>query len=146
LTRPVRIFMLEDHTPDVFLVQKALRENQVRFQLNRFEDGERAMQALQSRGAGALETPDLFILDLNVPKVDGMDVLRAIRKDPAMAEVPIAVLTSSRALQDKVEAMALGANRFITKPADLQSFVRIVGGSIRELLDRPGSRSNAQHA
>lgn len=143
MTGPVRIFMVEDHGPDVFLVRKALRDNQVEFHLTRFEDGEQAVNALLK----LVELPDLFILDLNVPKIDGLELLRRIRNDPAMAAVPIAVLTSSRTAQDKLEALALGANRFITKPTDLPSFVRIVGGSIKELLNLPeGPRSSAQHA
>ena len=132
-----QILIVEDHAPDVFLVQKALRENQVAFELTRFEDGEQAMLAIQKRGPAALGTPDLIILDLNLPKVDGMEILREIRKDPSMAKVPIAVLTSSGALQDKVDAIASGADRFITKPVDLRSFVGTVGRSIKELID-PG--------
>jgi DNA-binding response OmpR family regulator len=146
VARPVRIFLVEDHPPDVFLVQKALRENQVDFQLTRFDDGEQVLRALQKQEQGAAERPDLIILDLNVPKIDGMDILRTIRQDPALAEVPIAILTSSRSAQDRVNAMALGADRFITKPADLRSFVGIVGGSIKELLNVPGPRSSAQPA
>jgi DNA-binding response OmpR family regulator len=134
---------VEDNAPDVFLFQKALHENQVEFELTRFEDGEQAMQALQRRGPDALEIPDLIILDLNVPKIDGMDVLRAIRKDPTMAKVPIAILTSSGALQDKVEAIASGADRFITKPVDLRSFVVTVGRSVKELIDKGRSMSHA---
>ena len=131
MTMPVRILVVEDSAPDVFLLQKALRENQVEFELTRFEDGEQALRALQT-----LEMPELIILDLNVPKINGMDLLRAIRKEPGMAKVPIAVLTSSGALQDKVDAIASGADRFITKPVSLQSFVRTVGGSIKELIDQ----------
>jgi DNA-binding response OmpR family regulator len=143
VTRPVRIFIVEDYAPDVFLFQKALHENRVEFELIRFEDGEQAMQALQKRGPDALEIPDLIVLDLNVPKIDGMDVLRAIRKDPTMVKVPIAVLTSSGALQDKVEAIASGADRFITKPVDLRSFVATVGRSVKELIDKGRSMSRA---
>jgi chemotaxis family two-component system response regulator Rcp1 len=143
MTGPARIFMVEDHAPDVFLLRKALRENDVDFHLTRFENGEQAVQALLR----LVEVPDLFILDLNVPKIDGLDLLRVIRKDPSMAEVPIAILTSSRTAQDKTEALALGATCFITKPADLPSFVKIVGGSIKDLLNQPeGPQSNAQHA
>src|SRR2546423_11239232 len=110
MTGPAKIFMVEDHAPDVFLFRKALRDNQVEFHLTRFENGEQAVQALLRLD----ELPDLFILDLNVPKIDGLDLLRLIRKDPSMASVPIAILTSSRADQDKQDAMALGANCFIT--------------------------------
>jgi len=134
-TRHVRIVLVEDHAPDVFLVQKALRDNKVDFQLTRFEDGEQALRELGKRGPGAPELPDVVILDLNVPKIDGMGMLRAIRKDPVLTGVPIAILTSSRAPQDKIDAISSGADRFITKPVDLQSFVRIVGGSIRELIE-----------
>lgn len=143
MTKPVRILIVEDYAPDVFLFQKALQENHVEFELTRFEDGERAMQALQKRGPDALEIPDLIILDLNVPKIDGMDILRAIRKDPTMVKVPIAILTSSGALQDKVEAIASGADRFITKPVELRSFVVTVGRSVKELLDKGRSMSHA---
>jgi DNA-binding response OmpR family regulator len=140
MTKPVRILIVEDHAPDVFLVQRALRENQVEFELTRFEDGEQALLAIQNRGSAPLEIPDLVILDLNVPKIDGMEILRAIRQDPAMAKVPIAVLTSSGALQDKVDAITSGADRFITKPVDLRSFVGTVGRSIKELIDKtPGN-------
>jgi two-component system, chemotaxis family, response regulator Rcp1 len=143
VTRPVQILIVEDHAPDVFLVQKALRENQVTFELTRFEDGEQAMLAIQKRGPVTLGTPDLIILDLNLPKVDGMEILRAIRKDPTMNKVPIAILTSSGTLQDKVEAIASGADRFITKPVDLRSFVGTVGRSIKELIDQGPSMSPA---
>jgi DNA-binding response OmpR family regulator len=143
VTKPARIFIVEDYAPDVFLFQKALQENHVEFELTRFEDGEQALQALQKRGPGALEIPDLIILDLNVPKIDGMDVLRAIRKEPTMAKVPVAILTSSGALQDKVEAIASGADRFITKPVELRSFVVTVGRSIKELIDKGRSMSRA---
>jgi chemotaxis family two-component system response regulator Rcp1 len=141
VTRPVQILIVEDHAPDVFLLQKALRENQVVFELTRFEDGEQAMLAIQKRGPVTLGTPDLIILDLNLPKVDGMEILREIRKDPSMAKIPIAILTSSGALQDKVDAIASGADRFITKPVDLRAFVGTVGRSIRELIDHSQSVS-----
>src|ERR1022692_3976934 len=129
--KPVRIFIVEDHTPDVYLVEKALRENMVTFELTRFEDGEQALEDFRQWNHDT--APDLIILDLNVPKIDGMDILRAIRNDPSGIRVPIAILTSSRAQQDKIDAMALGADRFITKPLNLRSFVGIVGSSLKEL-------------
>jgi len=142
MTKPVRILIVEDHAPDVYLVQRALRANQVEFEMTRFEDGQQAFEEIWKQGPPPFEIPDLVILDLNVPKIDGMEILRAMRKDPNMAKVPIAILTSSGALQDKVEAMASGADRFITKPVDLKSFVGTVGGSIKDLIDK--GRSSAQ--
>jgi two-component system, chemotaxis family, response regulator Rcp1 len=142
MKKPVRIFIVEDHEPDVYLVQKALRANQVEFVMTRFEDGQQALEEIWKQGPPPFEIPDLVILDLNVPKIDGMEILRAIRKDPNMAKVPIAVLTSSGALHDKVEAIASGADSFITKPVDLKSFVGTVGGSIKDLIDK--GRSTAQ--
>jgi chemotaxis family two-component system response regulator Rcp1 len=143
VTKTIQILIVEDHAPDVYLVQKALRENQVAFELTRFEDGEQAMQAIRKRGPVTLGTPDLIILDLNLPKIDGMEILREIRKDPRMAKVPIAVLTSSGALQDKVDAIASGADRFITKPVDLRAFVGTVGRSIKELIEYGQSMTRA---
>jgi DNA-binding response OmpR family regulator len=135
VTKPVRILIIEDHTPDVFLLQKALRESQVEFVMTRFEDGQQALEAIWKPGPPPFETPDLVILDLNLPKMDGMEILRAIRQEPSMAKVPIAVLTSSGALRDKVDAIAQGADRFITKPVDLESFLGTVGRSLKELID-----------
>ena len=131
--RPIRIVLVEDHAPDVFLVQKALRDNHLDFQLTRFEDGEQAL--LQLGKAGPDDLPDIIVLDLNVPKIDGLAMLRAIRTDPALAKVPIAILTSSLSAQDGKEALSSGADRFITKPVELQSFVRIVGGSLKGLIE-----------
>jgi DNA-binding response OmpR family regulator len=131
--KPAKIFIVEDHTPDVYLVEKALRENMVMFELTRFEDGEQALERF--RQVNLDTAPDLIILDLNVPKINGMDILRALRNHPLGIRVPIAILTSSRAQRDKIEATALGADRFITKPLDLRSFVGIVGRSLKELLE-----------
>jgi DNA-binding response OmpR family regulator len=142
-SRPVKIFLVEDHAPDVFLVEKALREHNVTFELIRFEDGEQALEDFRQWEPDT--APDLIILDLNVPKIDGMDLLRAIRSDPAGTQIPIAVLTSSRAVRDKVDAMALGADRFITKPFDLRSFVGIVGASIKELIAEKKARATSQN-
>jgi two-component system, chemotaxis family, response regulator Rcp1 len=144
--RQVRIVLVEDHAPDVFLVQKALRDNNLDFQLTRYEDGEEALRELSKRGPDALEIPDVVILDLNVPKIDGMGILRAIRTNPVLGRVPIAVLTSSRAANDRLDAIASGADLFITKPIDLQSFVRIVGGNIKELIEERSHRSGTNGA
>jgi len=143
VTKPVKIFLVEDHAPDVFLVEKALRENDVAFELIRFEDGEQALEDFRRWKHDT--TPDLVILDLNVPKIDGMEILRAIRSDPSGTKIPIAILTSSRSLRDKVDAMALGADRFITKPFDLHSFVGIVGTSIKELIAEKKARATSQN-
>ena len=140
MTKRVRIFLVEDHAPDVYLLQKALRDSQVEFDLIRFEDGEQALYELRNQGPDAIEPPDLVILDLNVPRIDGMDVLRTIRKDPALAKLPVAILTSSLVPKDRMDAMASGADRFITKPVDLTSFVAIVGGSIKGLIEEKTQR------
>ncbi len=138
----MKIFIVEDHTPDVFLVEKALREHNVAFELTRFEDGEQALEDFRQWKPDT--APDLVILDLNVPKIDGMDILRAIRSNPSGTGIPIAILTSSRAARDKVDALALGADRFITKPFDLRSFVGIVGASIKELIAEKKARAASE--
>jgi DNA-binding response OmpR family regulator len=140
LTKRVRIFLVEDHAPDVFLLKKALRDSQVDCDLIHFEDGEQALCELSKLGSNAIEPPDLVILDLNVPRIDGMGVLRAIRNDPAMAKLPVAILTSSLVPKDRMDAMASGADRFITKPVNLRSFVSIVGETIKGLIEETARR------
>jgi two-component system, chemotaxis family, response regulator Rcp1 len=131
--KPARIVVIEDNPADVFLVRQALREAGIDFELQSFEDGEQALEAL-SRPAG--KAPGLIFLDLNLPRLDGAEVLIRIRNMPALAEVPVAVLTSSESPADMHRAAELGAARFIKKPMALNDFLREVGRGARELLHR----------
>ena len=99
-----------------------------------FPDGDRAFTFIDEIDAGAAASPGLFILDFNLPKRPGRDVLERIRRSPVCAGVPVVVLSSSSAEADKREAARLGANRYITKPSDLDEFLRI-GGELKRFIE-----------
>lgn len=127
--RVARIMLVEDEPGDAFLLQKALKARQLAHELLCYEDGEQAMEALS---AGLV--PDLILVDLNLPRRDGFDVLRSIRARPSLVGVPVAVFTSSAALADQGRAALIGAERYIHKPAELNEFMSQVGRAIEELL------------
>jgi len=133
-----RVLLVEDNPADVFLVEEALRKNQVPYKLARFESGEDALAALD-RGIhwenSVAAAPDIVVLDLNTPRMDGLEFLRIVREKPQLRQIPIAVLTSSQSPADRRDANALGAACFIRKPARLQQFLSEVGISLKSLLE-----------
>jgi CheY-like chemotaxis protein len=135
--RSASVFLIEDHTPDVFLIEKALMDSGVSCHVTRCSDGEQALVTLGMVRLKPEAHPKLVLLDLNLPIVGGMDVLRAIRQDPALEDLPVVVLTSSEAPRDREEAMMLGAARFITKPPELRAYMDTIGGVARDFLASP---------
>ena len=132
------IVLVEDNPADVFLVRKALQEKGIKFELTCFDDGQKALSSLAEQGR---KVPDLILLDLNLPQTDGVDVLRQIRSMPKLADVPVAILTSSESPADMHRTALLGAARYIRKPSMLQDFLREVGSGVEEILRlRSGSR------
>ena len=132
------IVFVEDNPADVFLVRKALQEKGIKFELTCFDDGQKALKSLAQQGRKA---PDLILLDLNLPQTDGVEVLRQIRNMPKLADVPVAILTSSESPADMHRTALLGAARYIRKPSMLQDFLREVGSGVEEILRlRSGSR------
>jgi chemotaxis family two-component system response regulator Rcp1 len=125
--KPIEILLVEDNPGDVRLTCEALREAKVANQLHVVEDGVEAMSFLrrESRYAG-VPRPDLILLDLNLPRKDGREVLAEIKQDADLKRIPVVVLTSSAAEQDVLQAYSLHANCYITKPVDLDQFLRIV--------------------
>jgi len=128
-----RILIVEDHAPDVFLVREALRSSGVNFELTQIDDGNAARVYLTDAAGGSV--PDLIFLDINLPKVNGLEILRMIRTWPHLAQVPVAILTSSSSPEDKEKAYRFGANLYITKPTGLSEFLAIVGGAAKQLLE-----------
>ena len=126
MDRTISILLAEDNPADVYLIEEALREHQVDFNLTVAEDGEAAMTLL----AGGLR-PDIVLLDLNMPKRSGGEVLDRLRKENGTG-VPVIVLTSSDSPSDKEEAMRLGATCYIRKPTGLDEFLNI-GATIKQL-------------
>ena len=125
--RPVEILLVEDNPGDVRLTREALREGKVRNNLHVASDGVEALAFLRKEGPyAAAVRPDLILLDLNLPRKDGREVLKEIKADPALRHIPVVVLTSSQAEEDIVRAYDLHANCYVTKPVDLDQFIRVV--------------------
>jgi CheY-like chemotaxis protein len=130
---PLRIVMAEDNAPDVILVKETLRTVGIEAELLVFQDGEECVRHLTASG----EPPDAIIVDLNLPRVDGFEILKLVRGERRYDGVPVAVLTSSRTAEDRQRSFELGANAFISKPARLDDFLQTVGSEIRRLLGAP---------
>ena len=127
LTRPAEILLVEDNPADVRLTREALREGKVRNNLSVAADGVEALAFLRREGSYAdAVVPDLILLDLNLPRKDGREVLEEIKADPALRHIPVVVLTSSQAEQDILRAYDLHANCYVTKPVDLDQFIHVV--------------------
>lgn len=125
--RPIEILLVEDNPGDVRITRDALKDGKVLNHLHVADDGEKAMQFLRREaGFDDAPRPDLILLDLNLPKKDGREVLREIKEDPDLHDIPIVVLTISRDEDDVGRAYDLNCNCFITKPVDLDQFYRAV--------------------
>jgi CheY-like chemotaxis protein len=125
--QPIEILLVEDSPSDTELTQEALREAKVRNHLSTVEDGVQAMSFLRRSGVykGAPK-PDVIMLDLNLPRKDGREVLAEIKQDPELKTIPVVVLTTSQAEQDVLRAYHLHANCYITKPVDFEQFLQAI--------------------
>jgi two-component system, chemotaxis family, response regulator Rcp1 len=124
--RKVRILLAEDNAGDVFLVRRALEKHGVEHDLVVAKNGEEAMRLLHQAEAGPSEgVPELILLDLNLPRVDGSQILSHIRGTKAFAGTPVIVLTSSDSPRDRDSALSQGANWYFRKPTDLNSFMEL---------------------
>jgi CheY-like chemotaxis protein len=125
--RPVEILLIEDSPSDAQLAIEALHEAKISNRLSHVEDGVEAMQFLRREGPYAdAPRPDLILLDLNLPRKDGREVLEELKDDPQLKLIPVVVLTTSRAEQDVLRSYALHANCYITKPVDFAQFMEVV--------------------
>jgi two-component system, chemotaxis family, response regulator Rcp1 len=126
-SRPVEILLVEDNPGDVRLTREALKEGKVRNNLYVAPDGVEALRFLKREGEHAdAVRPDLILLDLNLPRKDGREVLEEIKQDAVLRSIPVVILTSSQAEQDICRAYALHANCYVTKPVDLDQFITVV--------------------
>ncbi len=123
----IEILLVEDNPGDVDLTLKALKTGRVKNNISVVGDGEQAMAFLR-RTAHRAEAPrpDLIFLDLNLPKMDGKEVLASIKADPELRDIPVVVLTSSAEERDIIESYRLQANCYVTKPVDLEQFLSVV--------------------
>jgi CheY-like chemotaxis protein len=125
--KPIEILMVEDSAGDAELLLDFLEQSKVRNRIHWVKDGEAAMAFLHREGEYAGKpAPDLILLDLNLPKKDGREVLSEIKADPKLAHIPVVILTSSKSEIDIVRSYRLQASCYITKPVDLDQFAKVV--------------------
>ncbi|WP_414548414.1 response regulator [Anabaena sp. CCY 0017] len=124
---PIEVLLVEDNPGDAELTRIALEDSKISVNLNVVEDGVEAMAFLQKQGNYAnAPHPDIVLLDLNLPRKDGREVLAEIKADQKLRRIPVVVLTTSQSEEDILKAYNLSANCFITKPVDFDQFVKIV--------------------
>jgi len=125
--RPVEILLVEDSPTDILMTREALARAKLMNNLHIVGDGVEALEFLRRRGRyAAVPRPDLVLLDLNLPRKDGREVLAEIKNDDDLKRIPVVILTTSRAEDDVLKAYGLHANCYVTKPVDFTSFGRIV--------------------
>ena len=122
----LRILLVEDSPSDVRLVREALKETALPVQIVVARDGIEAMDYLHQAAAGTVARPEMVLLDLNLPRKNGREVLAEIKSSPVLKQIPVLVMTSSRADEDISQAYNLNANCYITKPTDLRDYLDVV--------------------
>ena len=127
LVKPIEILLVEDNPGDADLAREALESSKINNRLHGVGDGEKAMAFLFRKGEySGVPRPDLILLDLNLPKKDGRQVLAEIKEDDNLKRIPVVILTTSRAEEDVLKSYNLHANCYITKPIDLHQFLHVV--------------------
>jgi CheY-like chemotaxis protein len=124
--RELRILVIEDSPSDVRLIREALKDTPVPVRLSVARDGVEGLKYLHSSEYEGSERPDLVLLDLNLPKKNGCEVLAEMKSDPALKQIPVLVMTSSKADDDISKVYSLNANCYITKPGDLNEYIDVV--------------------
>ena len=123
----IDVLLVEDDPADVLLIEEAFADNKVRNRLHVVSDGVEALQFLRREGQYAdAPQPDLVLLDLNLPRMDGREVLAAVKADERLRQIPVVVLTTSKAEEDVLRSYKLHANAYVTKPVDFDRFIEVV--------------------
>lgn len=127
IMEPIDVLLVEDDPGDTLMIREAFEDNKVRNTLSCVTDGVEAMRFLRREGEYAdAPRPDLVLLDLNLPRKDGREVLGEIKGDDALATIPVVVLTTSQAEEDVLRSYKLHANAYVTKPVDFDRFIEVV--------------------
>jgi CheY-like chemotaxis protein len=138
MSKPLVIFLAEDNPADVGLVEEALREHKISYELRLAQDGMEAKHFIDRMGSAPdCPCPDLILLDLNLPKVGGFELLASLRVHPFCGQAPVIMVSSSNALKDRERAAALGATDFFRKPSDLYEFLQL-GAVVRSVAQARG--------
>ena len=126
-TRPAEILLVEDNENDVILTRLAFKQAKLAVRLHHVQDGEQCMAFLYKQGQyAAAPTPDIILLDLNMPRMDGREVLAAISGDENLRHLPVVILTTSSAEQEILKMYKLRCSSYIIKPVDFEQFVRVI--------------------
>ena len=133
---PIEILIVEDNEGDVGLIEEVFEEAKIKNNIHVAEDGEEAVLYLRGKGKfSGSPRPDIIILDLNLPKKDGREVLREIKEDSNLKNIPVVVLTTSGAEKDIIRAYELHANAYVTKPIDFDQFINVIGSIVNFWLE-----------
>jgi CheY-like chemotaxis protein len=125
--KPIDVLLVEDDPGDVMMTREAFQDYKVQNQLHVVSDGAEAMAFLRQEGDYAgRPRPDLVLLDLNLPRMDGRQVLESIKSDPELASIPVVVLTTSENEDDVLRSYSLHANAYVTKPVDFERFIQVI--------------------
>ncbi len=127
MIKPIEILMVEDNPVDVLVTREALKQGRILNNISVAEDGEEALDFLFRTGQfSAAPRPDLILLDLNLPKKDGREILAELKSNPDLRSIPVVILTTSQAEEDVLRSYDCGANCFIVKPVDLEQFTSTI--------------------
>ncbi|MGS2718126.1 response regulator [Eionea flava] len=127
MSQPIQILMVEDNPADVELTKEAFSDGKLSNSLHIVHDGEEALDYLYKRARFAnVETPDIILLDLNLPKISGKEVLATLKGDASLSSIPVIILSSSEDSEDIKASYALNANSFVTKPVAIDDFLAVV--------------------
>jgi CheY-like chemotaxis protein len=125
--KPIDVLLVEDDPGDTLMIKEAFADNKVRNRLSCVSDGVEALAFLRREGSYAeAPRPDLVLLDLNLPRKDGREVLEEVKADPELRTIPVVILTTSEAEEDVLRSYALHANAYVTKPVDFERFIAVV--------------------
>ena len=143
MSKPLVVFLAEDNRGDAFLVREALNEHGLQHQLILAEDGDQAVKFLEEIGKSE-PCPDIILLDLNLPKREGAEVLHLFREHPECSFVPVIVITSSDSPRDRARAAELEANYYFRKPSEFEEFMKL-GELVKSAIGAPtGSQSGGE--
>ncbi len=124
---PIHILLVEDNEGDIFLITEALKEGKILHMLSIVKDGKQALDFLENRLLHtAADLPDLILLDINLPKKNGLEVLQTIKRNDLLKTIPVIILTTSSSRSDVMESYRNHANCFITKPIDAETFLKVI--------------------
>ena len=125
--QPVHVLLVEDDSGDVLMTKEAFEHYKLRNVLHVVTDGEQALHFLRRTGGYAdAPRPGLILLDLNLPRLDGLEVLAELKADPALKVIPVVILTTSQAQQDVLRSYVLHANAYVSKPVDFETFMQVI--------------------